>query len=58
MEAIRERKDDQKARAAGVLEAFRWMQDRMEGEAERAGLTSEESIMDLVREIRYGERTN
>ena len=58
MEAIRERQDDRKARADGILEAFQWMQDRMEGEAERAGLTSEESIMELVREIRYDERTN
>ena len=32
--------------------AMQLLQREMEGEAERAGLTSEEDVMDLVRELR------
>lgn len=34
--------------------AMQVIQEAMKGEAERTGLTDDEKIMDLIREIRYG----
>lgn len=37
-----------------TIYAMQTIQKAMEGEAERVGLTDDDKIMDLIREIRYG----
>lgn len=40
-----------------VMAAMQELQKQMEGEAERTGLTSEEAVVELVKEIRRGEQS-
>ena len=35
-----------------LLETFAWLEKRMEGEAERTGLDSEEKIVAFIKEVR------
>ncbi len=37
-----------------AIYAMQVIQTKMAGEAERVGLTDDEKVMDLIREIRYG----
>ena len=40
-----------------VIVAMRELQKQMEGEAERTGLTSEEDVIELVKELRRGKQS-
>ena len=42
---------------SSVIAAMQELQKQMEGEAERTGLTSEEAVVELVKEIRRGEQS-
>jgi bifunctional DNA-binding transcriptional regulator/antitoxin component of YhaV-PrlF toxin-antitoxin module len=44
--------DDRVVMVNPAIYAMRWLQKEMEGEAERVGLTTEEDIIALCREIR------
>lgn len=37
-----------------TIYALQVLQEQMAGEAERVGLTDDDKVMDLIREIRYG----
>lgn len=42
---------------SSVIAAMQELQKQMEGEAERTGLTSEEAVVELVKELRRGEQS-
>jgi AbrB family looped-hinge helix DNA binding protein len=39
-----------------AIYAMKTLQNEMEGEAEKAGLYSDEDVVDLIMEMRYGEK--
>ena len=48
-------KDGEVRLVNSAVRAMSELQDALEGEAERLGLTTEEDVVELIKEIRYGD---